>query len=257
MYSAIDSVCCRTNPLPRLTVGNLGFLELPAVFHYHIGMVRVSPFLLCLGLFAAVSTGQAEIQRCGDMWTNRGCSTEGASDSIAERPTAQRSEGERAMSKKRFIFNDLDLRRLKAAREHSLSINIMSAQEACLSEATSLEDCQLAVDAADEKLDRRIAAVVESEKAAAKLKEAERPNQTVVTVVENRPRNIYIVHPRRHAEEGEGVLDRAGADARGSLSVPKDDTKSAEQRSESPLGSIWKSPGNSIPKTIPIDPNRR
>ena len=237
-------------------------------------MKRAAAFLSVL-LVSIASSARADIQRCGDIWTNRGCSVDASADSsadtISERPANQLTESERAMSKKRFVFNDLDLRRLKAAREYSFTFNVLSAQEACLSEHTSLEDCQRAVSQADEQLDKRIALALETRKIAEQTKQSDRPAQTTVTVVENNQRDVYVVRPRRFRDDDRGAHPEGGFRVQGTIGNHEGGThwemgtdlsgrQLAEQRSESSLGSIWKEPGNSIPKsipkTVPVNPRR-
>lgn len=227
--------------------------------------------VLAVLAFSVARFSEADIQRCGDIWTNRGCESNGG-ERLSERPRSERTEAERLMSKKRFIFNDLDIRRLKANREYDFSFNVVSAQEICLSETSTLEDCQRAVNAADEQLDKRIATALESQKLAHQKTVDERPTQTVVTVVENNQKDIYIVKPHRHRRydrdtyiergsfgirggvEGDNSRIQAGIESR----FPHGHGENRIDRKEavSQLGSIWKKPGQSIPRHVPTESKR-
>lgn len=233
-------------------------------------MMRTALIVAVLALSVARAS-EADIQRCGEIWTNRGCESNGG-QRLSERPRSERTEAERIMSKKRFIFNDLDIRRLKANREYDFNFNVVSAQEICLSDTATLEDCQKAVNAADEQLDKRIATALESQKLAHQKTVDERPTQTVVTVVENNQKDIYIVKPHRHRpydrdasiERGsfgirgriEGAHSRIQAGIESHSSRGYGESRIDRKEAVSQLGSIWKKPGQSIPRHVPTDSKR-
>jgi hypothetical protein len=153
--------------------------------------------LLSLGLFAP--SARAELHDCNGVWTNRPCDAGQSESTLKEKAYREQSEAERTADRKRFIFNELDLRRLKAIREQNISLAIETVRDACMSAGTSLADCQKEANDANAELDKRIAAVVPKEQPKAKEKE-EAPTQTVVTVIDN----TYIDRGRRFSHDREG-----------------------------------------------------
>lgn len=183
-------------------------------------------WILCVSAVA-----HADIHNCDGVWSNRACSGK-PSESMPEKASEPLSEQARLAAKKRFIFTDLDLRRLRYMREGKETINIDSAKEACFSSTSSLVDCQQAVDAANAQIDTRIEVTA---KATPVVAPADKPSTTVI-VQQNEP-SVWDRRHRRHENE----RHNDGDNPRG---LPR-------ERQDSPLGSIWRGPGNSIPLTVP------
>ncbi|MBN8550611.1 MAG: hypothetical protein J0M12_14945 [Deltaproteobacteria bacterium] len=144
---------------------------------------------LSVWLFLA-STAHADIHLCGNVWTNRDCAAEEEAR-LEEKPYQAPNETQRLADRKKFMLNELDLRRLRVAREYKLNVEIESAREACTSAKTSLADCQKAVTEANEQLDKRV--TVASLKNVETVKKEQSQTTTVVQVIDN----TYLEKNRR------------------------------------------------------------
>lgn len=198
--------------------------------------MRKLPLTLIVAVIIPSSSLYADIQNCSGVWTNSDCASV-AKERIEEKAYQPQSEEERVAGRKRFLFNDLDLRRLAANREHNLSFDVSVARDVCLAADSSLEDCQRVVAEAHTQLGQQIAAARVGSTVERKQDEPA-PGKNVV-VVQNTQQDIYVVKPRRHGyRDGDhpNEPDRP-------LGPPK-------PRSE--LGSIWEPPGSSIPETVPM-----
>lgn len=144
--------------------------------------MRLGASIFPLVLLPAVSAW-ADIHLCDNVWTNRECSV-GQEARLAEKPYREPDQTQQLADRKKFMLNELDLRRLRVTREQKINFEIESARAACLVPQTSLADCQKAITEANEQLDKRVAS--------AAIQHPQPPQQqdsssqtTVVTVIDN------------------------------------------------------------------------
>jgi hypothetical protein len=108
-------------------------------------------------LFSA--TANAQVHKCGNIYTDKPCDQVSTSTTLTQsaKPSASR-EDTSVKSKKRLLAHDLRTRLLKAGRKYDIDMDISQADEVCLDDSTSLEDCRKIVNELDDKLDARVVA---------------------------------------------------------------------------------------------------
>lgn len=146
-------------------------------------------------LLLSAARVQADLQLCGDVWTNRDCA-DAQQTTLTEKPYQPPDEGQRLAERKKFMLTELDLRRLRVTREQGINFEIESARAICGSLESTLAHCQKAVNDANEQLDKRIASASIARPEPVKQKESVN-NQTVVTIIDDDSDDGYY-NDRRH-----------------------------------------------------------
>ena len=121
------------------------------------------PFVIGLALILArIQFAQSESFNCEGILSNRPC-TEVTPGPVGVSRPGGGDAGSDARSA-RFLFNEFDLRRLRAKRTHDVDVDPVVARNLCLGARADLERCRAELKGLEERLDRL---VVEAKKLAA------------------------------------------------------------------------------------------
>ncbi len=108
------------------------------------------PLILCC--FSTPVLG--ELTQCDGVWTNKPC--EGARvGGIAERQRPLRLQSEIDLDRKKLLIHDLEMRAISARRDYSLEIGLLAERALCLSQESSIAECEAAVDTKRKELEER------------------------------------------------------------------------------------------------------
>lgn len=189
---------------------------------YHSLTARVNciflwpAFLICAALLQLlqIADAQAQIYRCGDIWTTSACEA-GAQPALIE---TERSPNEADMErrKKREIFLAFDTVRANAEREFGFSFASASAANLCYSDAYSLKECEEAVRIADQALNQRVLVAMEQTRARLAIEGEQSKVEQPTTIVIEQPgwEDFYYYdypnrrYPKKHRDDPGGGIDR-------------------------------------------------
>ena len=159
--------------------------------------------LLSCGMLAFNLVGTvvwAELYECNGVWTNRPCEGQ-SSNSMKESAAKQIDVAEREAKEKRFWVNDLELKRLRARKEHGLEMNVGDVMELCQDSSTTLQVCRNAVAARENEIGKSI---LDAKNAALKqqtLEEEKRKTEAdivnQINVFDNRTLVVKGRHPNK------------------------------------------------------------
>ncbi len=109
--------------------------------------------IICLLLVPHIA--RADIYECNGTWSNTPCQNPGKV--IVEKPSDPRQDEKAStLSRKKSLFHDLNMKHIKAERDHGIIFDISATEAACNKEDVSIEECQTLVQQAHEALDARM-----------------------------------------------------------------------------------------------------
>jgi hypothetical protein len=136
--------------------------------------------LLNLPLLFFSTAAAAEITNCNGTWTNRGCGGSPGAAKVNEVRANTDPEKIKALSRKRTIFHELNMKNIAARRDLGIILDLNSLRQLCEDESISIEECERSAAGYDDQLSRQITdvrLVREKERANELLEEANRIQQ--------------------------------------------------------------------------------
>lgn len=137
--------------------------------------------LLFFILFPSIS--YAQIVKCGDTWTNGGCSEE-TKVSLDEKPFEELKKEYRLKAEKQTLYHAYTSERYAAKREYGIKQNASYVQTVCLEQDSTIVECKQEIDKARSWLNERIKAAEEKrsdeKEEARKKRQAEQQNVVVI-----------------------------------------------------------------------------
>lgn len=150
---------------------------------------------------------------CDGKWTNIKCNSE-PSKTLTSPSKTTRDPIAAQLSKRKLWLHDLEMLRIKAKREHDVSVSTQSVRDACLSMKNDESTCRNLIDDKEKELNKLILSYkkLEIEKEVKEVESEEKPVKTQQQVIVIREDRRYL--RRRHHQthpHGHGTTTQAGA----------------------------------------------
>lgn len=117
----------------------------------------LSPVALLIYFFAAAPL-HSEVHECNGVWRDLPCDQVQSSMPYGQRAPQQPEDDKtrREQRQARFLFNELDLKRLEMAKLWNVEIDINPARQSCLGSAAQLEPCKTVLAQLNQQLEERV-----------------------------------------------------------------------------------------------------
>lgn len=185
-------------------------------------MTKMSLCAVLAGLAALMPCGaSAQISKCDGTWTNETCEGE-VQASFKEVPASEPDPAARELSRRRIWLHDLEMLRLKAKREHDITVSTKPVEDICLTLKTPARECSNAIAAKETEINQLV--TERARLALERERQEAQPSEGPTTVNVINQREVIFVRPRRrhhhhHHTHGGTSVELSASGSAGNISA--------------------------------------